>query len=53
MLAARPVGGGRQTRKVSGTAKASRDATQGWPRRCEVDTRGGLAYGLRKDEALA
>jgi hypothetical protein len=26
--AARPVGGGRQTRQVSGTAKTSRDATQ-------------------------
>ena len=44
--AARQVGGGKQTRQVSGTAKTNPDAAQAPPLRSELETRGRLAYHL-------
>ncbi len=43
--AARQVGGGKQTKQVSGTGKMNRDAAQAPPLRSELETRGRLAYG--------
>ena len=45
-LAARQVGGGKQTRQVSETGKTNPDAAQAPPLRSELETRGRLAYHL-------
>jgi hypothetical protein len=45
--AARQVKSDKQTKQVSGPAKRAALATQPWPRRSDVDTRGQQAYGFR------